>query len=136
MPSVDPLEVAQRFASALDRSDFAEAARYLSPDCHYQTATVELVGPAAIIGSYRESAEWGSRNLDRVIYESAVQQTAGGLAVLYTDHIFLQGQQHDYQCRQHLTIHDNGLITRIVHEELPGERERLEHFFSLRGVRR
>ncbi len=114
MPSADPLTIARLFAAALDRCDFTEASRYLSPDCRYQIGGGELIGPEAIIGSYRDSAEWGSRTLEQVIYESEVEEGQDGLSVLFTDRILHHGQKH---------------------EELPGEREALDQFFKHCGVK-
>lgn len=135
MPSPDPLTIARLFAAALDRCDFAEASHYLSPDCRYQIGGGELIGPEAIIGSYRDSAEWGSRTLEQVIYESEVEEGQDGLSVLYTDRIIHHGQKHESYSRQHLTMDENGRIVRIIHEELPGEREALEQFFKHCGVK-
>lgn len=136
MSTLDPLTVAKDFATALDRCDFAKAALYLSPDCHYQARSEELIGPDAIVASYRDSAEWASLTLEQVIYESEVQKDGDDLSVLYTDHIMHQGQTHEYRSRQHLTINGEGKVIRIVHEELPGEREKLHGFFVRCGVRR
>ncbi len=66
----DPLSLARRFASALDRCDFEEAARYLTAACRYETEHDLLIRPEAIIASYRESDEWGRQALDQVAYES------------------------------------------------------------------
>jgi SnoaL-like protein len=125
-----------RFAAALDRSHFDEARRYLAADCHYETGHEQLIGPDAIIASYRESAEWGERVLEDVTYESRVEETAVGLSVLYTDRITHHGQTQVYRCRQHLWFDDAGQIVRIVHEELPGERERLDGFLVQHGLQR
>ena len=65
MQRSDSLSTARRFAGALDRCDFSEAAGYLAAGCRYETGKGELVGPEEIIKSYRESAEWGSRNSPR-----------------------------------------------------------------------
>ena len=131
-----PQAIAKQFAQALDRCDFAEAGRYISSDCRYQTGSEELVGPQAILASYAESAQWGSETLDQVIYESEVQGEGSNLSVLYTDRITHGGLTHDYRCRQHLSINPAGLIFKIVHEELPGEREKLNEFWARCGVRR
>ena len=131
-----PQTIAKHFAQALDRCDFAKAGRYISSDCHYQTGYEELIGPQVILASYSESAEWGSKTLDQVIYESEVQGEGENLSVLYIDRITHGGQTHEYRCRQHLSINDAGLIVRIVHEELPGEREKLNEFLARCGIRR
>jgi hypothetical protein len=130
------LAIAKRFAAALDRCDFAEALGYLSPDCRYEIGLETLVGPDAIVASYRLNAEWGSRALQQVIYESEVEEESGGLCVLYIDRLTQAGQTHEYRCRQHLSLDDSGQIVGILHEELPGERAHLDDFFRRVGVRR
>jgi hypothetical protein len=134
MQAFEPLTISKAFASALDRCDFAEAAIYLSKDCHYQLGQLTLVGPEAIIGSYRDSAAWASRTLDQVIYESEVTQDRDSLSVLYIDRLTHGGQTHEYRCRQHLSLNAAGKIARIVHEELPGEHEMLVAYFAKCGV--
>ncbi len=132
-----PQIIAKRFAQALDRCDFAEAGRYLSSDCSYQTGHEELIGPQAILASYSESADWGSKTLDQVIYESEIEVGKdGSLSVLYLDKIIHGGLTHEYRCRQRLSIDDAGLIVGIVHEELPSEREKLNEFLARCGVSR
>ncbi len=133
----DPLSIARRFASALDRCDFAEAIGCLAPGCRYDIGHGELIGPDAIIASYRESAEWGSRVLDETIYESEVIANAdGSFTVLYIDRITHHGETIEYRSRQHLWFDDAGRIVHILHEELPGEREALDAFFARHGITR
>ncbi len=137
MMQVYLLSIARRFASALDRCDFDEAADYLAADCRYDTGHGELVGPDAIIASYRASDEWGRGVLDQVVYESEVTANAdGSFTVLYIDRITQQGETHEYRSRQHLWLNDAGQVARIVHEELPGERKALDAFFARHRVRR
>jgi hypothetical protein len=134
---LNPLSIVRRFATALDRSDFAEAARYLAPGCRYDTGHGELTGPEAIIASYRESDEWGRGVLDQVVFESEVQQeNDGSFTVLYLDRIRLHGETLEYRSRQHLWLNDDGQVVRILHEELPGQREALDAFFARHGLRR
>jgi hypothetical protein len=137
MPDMDPRIIAERFARALDRCDFAEAGRYLSTDCHYQTGHEELIGPEAVLASYSENAEWASRALERVVYESEIEAGAGSNpTVLFIDRITQGGHIHEYRCRQRLSVNYAGKIVRIVHEELPGERERLDEFLRRCGISR
>ncbi len=136
MPTSSPLDIARRFAAALDRCDFGEAAGYLAPDCRYEIGHEVLVGPDAVVASYRASDEWGRRVLHRVIYESEVEETADGISMLYTDRIIQDGETHEHRSHQRVWLNDDGQITRIVHAELPGEREQLEEFFKRHGIRR
>ncbi len=128
--------VAKRFAAALDRCDFAEARRYLARDCRYEIGEEVLIGPEPIIASYRESDEWGRGVLEQVVYQSQVEESGDHVTVTYIDRLFQHGETHEYRCRQHLWIDATGMIVRIVHEELPGERERLDDAFERWGVER
>lgn len=128
--------IATRFAAALDRCDFAEAARYLAADCCYQIGQDVLIGPEAIIASYRESDEWGRGVLEQVVYRSRVEQSSDHVTITYIDQLFHHGETHEYRCQQHLWLDASGRIAQIVHEELPGEREKLDEFFARVGVKR
>ncbi len=137
MMPVDSLSIARRFAAALDRCDFDEAAGYVAADCRYDTGHGELVGPNAIIASYRASDEWGRGVLDQVVYESEVTANAdGSLTVLYIDRLTHRGETIEYRSRQRLWLNEAGQVIRILHQELPGEREALDAFFARHGVRR
>lgn len=131
-----PRTIAKRFAAALDRCDFSEAARYLAPDCRYEFGQEVLIGPDAIIASYRESDEWGRGVLQQVVYESRVEWNSDHATVTYIDRLSHHGETHEYRCRQHLWLDDTRHIVRIVHEELPGEREKLDEVFARWGVKR
>jgi len=43
---------------------------------------------------------------------------------------------HRYRCRQEFTFGDDGRVIRIVHRELPGEREDLQAFLDRCGIQR
>ncbi len=133
---MDRLAIATRFASALDRCDFDEAAQYLAPGCRYEINGRELVGPDAIIASYRESAEWASGAFEQVVYESEVEQEGDSFTVLYIDRLIHHGETHEHRSHQRLWLNDAGLVIRIVHEDLPGEREKLDAFLARFDVKR
>lgn len=137
MASNDPIFIAQRFAEALDESDFVEASRYLSPDCCYRTGNEDLIGPEAILASYSKNAEWASQAPERVLYESLVERQADEtMRILFTARIVQGGLTHKYHCRQELVVNQRGKIVAIVHEELPGEREKLNEFLARCGINR
>ena len=131
-------QTAATLAAALDRNDFATAARLISAECRYEVRGETLIGAAAIIGSYAENNLWATQNLDEVRYESEVGEPAGDtVAVHYTDYLMKAGGGwHRHRCRQHLTVDDEGRIVRIVHEDLPGEVEALDDYFERCGIGR
>lgn len=140
-PDPTPDQVARTVAAlaqALDRDDFAAAARFIAPGCVYQTGARAIAGAPAIAASYADAAAWGRRQFDEVRYESAVEAPGGATAaVTFTDYLLKAGGRwHRYRCRQAFTVNAAGLVVRIVHHELPGEREALDAYFRECGVER
>ena len=126
-------EVIERFAAALDRDDFDAAAALLRDDCRYESPIGPIIGAQPIIDSYRSASEWARTHLDEIIYESRCRlESADRGIVLFVDHLRHNGRTHSYRCQQIVTVDAAGQITRIEHDELPGEREAVDVF--LRGV--
>lgn len=126
-------DVAQRLASALDRCAFDEARTLLAEDCAYERdATSTLTGVDAIIDSYRASHEKALSMLDAIEYLSEVVSgpEPDSLEIHYCDRIRVGTQTHEYRCRQRIWCRD-ARVVRIVHVELPGERERLDAFLHM-----
>src|SRR5688572_21573839 len=120
--------VAHAFADALDRNDFESAATMLAPVCKYDLATASLtsegilVGPDAILESYRWHDTRARHLFDRVDYSSVVEAVNGMTAVIrFTDVLEKAGQQHTYSCRQRITVNDAAMIELIVQEDIPAE---------------
>ena len=130
--------IVARLARALDGDDLPAAAECLAPDCVYETGRESLRGPAAIVASYAAASAWARRALDDVRCESAVEPPRDGvIPVLFTDYLMKAGGKwHRYRCRQEFAVGATGLVTRIVHRELPGERESLEAYFREQGIER
>ena len=105
-------------------------------DCTYDGPGGRLVGPTAIIGSYRSSGEWGRASLDHVSYRSTLTPDGeGGALVTFEDHIRHAGEAHTYRCQQRLRAGADGICA-ITHRELPRERKRLVAFFQRHGLTR
>ena len=130
--------VATALSQSLDRNDFVGAAMWIATDCVYDVRGEEIVGSAAILASYADTATWVEKVFDEVRYESVVEEPAGDtVSVLYTDYLMkVPGQWHRHRCRQHLTVGAEGRVVRIVHEDLPGEVEGLERYFEACGIER
>jgi hypothetical protein len=127
----------QRFARALDRCDYVYAASCLSPECIYRAMDEELTGPNAILASYAKNAEWAEHVLERVVYDSQVKpETDGSMSILFVDRIFHGGHMHEYRCVQKVWLDEENRIVKIVHEELPGEWEKLNGFLAKCGIKR
>jgi len=136
-PGSDPLEIARRFAGALDRDELAAACALLGAGCVYVARQATWVGPQAIGASCREASAWGRARLDTLAYESQVEAApAHQVSILFIDHLAHRGKQHRYACRQLLRIGGDGLIERIEHVELPGQHEALVAFLASVGLSR
>jgi hypothetical protein len=133
---MDMIDIAREFAECLDRDDFVGAMGFISTSCEYRSGDRKFRGPDAIIASYREHAEFAKSHFETVVYESSVAKlTTDRFEVKYIDHITKNSKSHTYTCKQVLKFNSAGLITEIVHVEIPGERERLMTYFKDVGLR-
>ena len=114
----------------------------LSPDCRYDRTNASfssegtLVGPQAIIGSYRAHDARARHLFDRVDYLSVVETVDGITAVIrFTDIIEKNGERHTYNSRQRITFDEMRQIQSIVQEDIPFETEAVRTFMSRVGVR-
>jgi hypothetical protein len=125
-------------AAALDADDFAAAGRWLAEDCVYEGASETFRGAEAILASYASASAWAHRTFDEVRYESQVGAPDGDtVSVTFTDYLLKAGGRwHRYRCRQEFTVGRDGRIARIVHHDLPGERDALAAYFKECGIER
>jgi ribosomal protein S18 acetylase RimI-like enzyme len=132
----EPLRAsAERFTKALDEDDFDSAKAYLARSCRYLKGGKVLRGPETIIQSYREGSDRAKRIFDHVDYGSEILRVDGNrVTVQFTDLIQIKGQTIVYSSKQHLEFGEDGLIIRIVHEEIPGELEALQATLKRLGV--
>jgi hypothetical protein len=65
-----------------------------------------------------------------------VREDEQGIVIEYTDVIEHGGARHRYRCQQRVALGEGGLIVRIEHCELPGEKEALGAYWRAIGVRR
>jgi len=130
--------IVRRLAAALDADDFAAARALLHDECVYVGPTGILRGAEAIVGSYAEASAWAHRTFDEVRYESEAGPAEGGtVPVTFTDYLLKAGGGwHRYRCRQDFAVGPGGRVARIVHHDLPGEREALEAYFREQGIER
>lgn len=127
--TLESLSTARRFAEALDAEDYATAQALLAGDCVYHVAGATIIGPSAIIESYRANGESAKERFGSVAYASEVSSTAPSrAAILFRDLLRIGDERHEFNCRQHLRMNSDGLVEEIHHEELSGQRERLKAF--------
>ena len=125
------LHIAQRFATALDREDYAVAKSLLGDKCEYLCRGERYQGPTAIIASYQANGGV-AKQFDAVEYESDVDSVSGGqFRIRFRDHLTQRGRQHTFRCDQIIEMNASGLINRIEHVDLPGEVKALQNFKRL-----
>ena len=126
----------KHYAKALDEDDFESAKVYLARNCQYSVGGKELHGPEAIIQSFREGSDKAKRLFDQVDFGSEILRVDGNrVTIQFTDLIQFKGQSLVYSSKQHLEFGEDGLIVRIVHEEIPGELEGLQALLKKLGVK-
>lgn len=77
---------------------------------------------------YRLTGDSATRNFDSVTYESAVTSVSGSVAVIhFTDHLCHNGRHLTFECEQSIEVGSDGLIARIEHVDLAGQREALTY---------
>ena len=124
-------KVAERLAAALDAEDYEAVGRLLSAECVYHSPESPLVGPAAIIASYRGHGASGRDRFEKIEYASQVgEKSPTEATITFFDRVKQNGRWHEFRCRQHVSIDADGNVTEIRHEEIPSERERLREFES------
>jgi hypothetical protein len=132
----DPVfDVARDLARALDRDDYAAAARLIASDCEYDTGREVLRGADDIVASYQANSAWGRETFDALIFESRVNPPTGQrVAVRFVDIIRKGDLEYRHECIQEFTVGQDGKVVRIVHQDLPGETEALHDFFRRCGI--
>ncbi len=131
MSAFESRALARRFAALLDADDLERLRAMLAAACEYDTGREVLVGPAAILASYREASDRARERFDALRFESEILSADESSAiVLFRDHLTLRGRTHVHACHQRLTFAPDETVTRIEHRELPGERDGLEGFLA------
>lgn len=87
------------------------------------------MGRAAIMESYREAGEAARSEFAQITYLSDVTAVADGLArINFCDQLCHHGLSFTFECQQVIEVDPDGLIRRILHVDLPDQREALEEF--------
>lgn len=122
------LELARKFAVALDTNAFATARGFLSNDCRYLDASGITSGADQIIEMYRTNYEKGAKLFDTIYFTSSVDFVSESeILIHYFDRVTRNGKEHLYRCDQRVRF-TGKQISQIVHVELPGQREKLDAF--------
>ena len=127
--------IAERWAAALDADAFGELPAFLTEDCIYHAPNGAIVGPDAIVASYRESSEWAHDTFDAISWDSecAVDED-GRVRITFIDITDHRGDHHVYRCQQLVHFDETGLIDDIEHVSIEEEEQALAVFFDRVGV--
>jgi RimJ/RimL family protein N-acetyltransferase len=128
-----PCDLARAFAAALDDAEFERARPYIASECLYELPSRTLKGPNAIIAAYAAATRRAAHLFEDVRYEFSVEPVLGGAAVTLTSVVRHLDREHRHRALQYLHI-DGPYIARIVHEEIPGERDALLAFIRATGL--
>ena len=130
-PPSPACDIAKRFASALDSEDYIAAESLIADGCEYSCRGELFVGPQAIVASYRGHGDSGAKEYDSIDYESSVESLSERRALIhFFDHLRRKGNRMTFRCDQEISVDESGMIVRIQHVDLPGQREALEQFRS------
>jgi hypothetical protein len=129
------LELAKKFASLMDNNHYAEAGKMMAEDCQYLYQEKEISGAAAILKTYTDNYESGSKTLDEILFTSEVEPIEPGNSyrLKYLDRIRKGESWFEHRCEQHISF-ENGKITKILHIDLPGEPEKLKLWREKMGI--
>jgi hypothetical protein len=131
------LGTAQRLAAALDAEDYRAARAALAPDCVYHAPEGLLVGSDRIVSSYREHATAARGRFEKIEYHSVVETIGPAEALItFVDGVTLGGAAHQFRCQQRIRIDADGLVAEIRHEEIRGERAKLQQFEANTAARK
>lgn len=123
------VEIAERFAKALDAEQYDVAFSLLDADCRYTCRGQVHEGAEAIIDSYRVNGDEGNKVFDRNEYESEVRRRSDSVVVIrFRDHLWHRDKQLTFECEQEVEVNAEGLISQIRHVDLPGQVEALREF--------
>jgi hypothetical protein len=130
------IERASALAAALDAEDYATARGLIADACVYEAPRGQVTGAESIVASYADAGAWAKRTFSEVRYESRVEPVAEAIvAVEFIDYLLAGGfGWHRYRCRQEFTFGAGDRVVRIVHRELPGEREELNAYLARCGL--
>ena len=125
------METVLRFALALDEEDYATLATLIADDCEYVTRKGTIRGRQEVIRSYQTASALAKATVNSVTYESYVRSEPNGpMTVTFVDHLEHDGLRHSFSCEQVVYLGAEDRVFRIVHQELPGQREALDVFLA------
>ncbi len=130
-------EIALQFGTSLDNDNYTLFRATLAPHCKYNIGDKELKGPIDISNLYESNMKEGHQKFDELVWGNCriEEVSENEFDVYFSDFLKHKGIEHNYKCKQRLTINDENLVTHIQHMELPCEREDLLKFYAKVGLK-
>lgn len=130
-------EIVEAFATALDHDDYESAQSYLHADCRYEVGAEKLIGRSAVIDSFRDNSKWAHSHLDKIVFFHTIERCDEHECVIkFIDLLEHAGKQGRHECLMHVAINGDGLIEKLLLEDLPGEKQKVNEFLSSVGISR
>ena len=132
------LQTVKSLAQALDDDDYEAARGLLSPEVVYEIGDERLVGPDAVLASYRSASAMAHRLFPGVEYRHQVIGTVERTKyrVRYSDILTVGEDTHEHIAEQAVTVDPQLGVVRIVDTPVPGEREKLDEFMEEHNITR
>jgi hypothetical protein len=128
-------EIANAFVKVMDSGDYEPAKQFLANECRYNVGETIYSGPDAIIETYKSHHAFAKAAFDSVLYKSELSQKSDNeFEVIYIDIITHGSKTHVYKCRQLFYLNPQKKIIKIIHEDIPGEYERIKAFYKEIGL--
>lgn len=130
------LDIAKKFGTFLDQDEYLNFKSILDENCVYEIGDEVLHGKEEIAGLYEKNMQEGKVKFDELLWgESRVEQVnATQFDIYFSDFLKHKGLSHNYKCKQRISLNSNNLVEKIIHMELPGEREALNRFYKQVGL--
>jgi len=136
MESETKENIARKFGEYLDQDDFNNFKSILADNCIYEIGDKILKTKDSISGLYEQNMREGKLKFDELIWgKSEIKKVnEDQFDVYFSDFLKHKGLEHNYKCKQIITIDAENLVTKITHTELPGEKESLQAFYKKVGL--
>jgi hypothetical protein len=128
------VEIVHRLARSLDADDYAAAKLLFEPYAVYETRDIVVRGVDAILASFRETSEWGRKNLDALEFSHEINDATAPFAIGFTDVLRHRGEEIMLKQTMHVRLSPRGLVQHLRLESPPDEQAIVGEFFKRHGL--
>ena len=135
MSVTSPIEYVETLAQALDSDDYATAESVMSADVEYVIGDKTLIGPQAIVASYKTASEMAHLIFDAVAYDHDIVSSDDPtfFSIDYSDILTIDDETLTHMAVQHVRAKPRRGVVHITNVDVPGERERVDAFLERHG---